>query len=129
MASVNADQQSQRDRNLFKQLDGFSSTLRNTAKQFADVLRQFKMQSVEVKSLIKALEAIIISPIETLDLSILNLEKCISTVNSQLARRDVISPLFSETKFVEFTKLNEEMAMRTAELAEKAMQLDADTSI
>lgn len=128
MASSNADQLSERDRKLYEQLDGFSSTLRHTAERFADFLMQFKMQSAEVGSLIKALDAIIISPIETIDLCIFDLEKSISTINSQLARRDVISPLLSETKFIEFAKLNEEMAMRTAELAEKAMQLNSHTA-
>ena len=124
MASSNPVQLTERDQKLYDQLDGFSTTLRHTAEKFADYLMQFNNQLPEIRILIKTLDSIIITPIENLDIAILDLEKIISTTNSKLADKDVISPLFNEKKLTELSKLNEEIALRATELAKKAMELN-----
>jgi len=119
---MNIDTSDERDAILFKELDKHANKLRESAEKFADFIMQMKSKSVELKPIIRSLDAITSAKIEKMDQAISDLEKNILIFSTNIKIKN--STTMKEDEFIEFMKFYNELSNNAAQLVEKAIELN-----
>ena len=111
------------DKQFFQELDKHSAKLRNSAEKFSSFLMEFD-KSIEINSLIKALDKLVYQPIEQMDEAVIDLKNNLLALTKKLKDKNKGTSLIKQELGSEFLKMNQEIMNNAIELAKKTIQLD-----